>query len=227
LSHLSGPSFLLPLFLLMLPVFAWRCLRPGLGRGVLLAVSGGLIVEAVVAGRAELGRRMEQAGTAWHDSRAALDVYRELRSARDNSVDPAARYSPIARYQAPFRNHRHFDELQELTGLLHDQLQGRPVELAFLRFDDLVTDAELLYFFGGFRSVSGITSQKASIWLKSDEDAWIDKVLKSKGACVFFDARYLDGRMFAAWKELAKDPAKVVTQPIVGRRAYGLLSCKT
>jgi hypothetical protein len=37
LSHLSGPSFLLPLFLLMLPLFAWQCVRPGLGRGALLS----------------------------------------------------------------------------------------------------------------------------------------------------------------------------------------------
>ena len=40
-SHLAGPSYLLPLFLLALPVFAWRCLRPGLGRGLLLLVSSG------------------------------------------------------------------------------------------------------------------------------------------------------------------------------------------
>ena len=30
-SHLAGPSYLLPLFLMALPVFAWRCLRPASG----------------------------------------------------------------------------------------------------------------------------------------------------------------------------------------------------
>ena len=67
LSHLSGPLFLLPLFLLMLPVFAWQCVRPGLGRGVLLAVSMALVVEAAIVGRAELVRRTAGVGTAWRD----------------------------------------------------------------------------------------------------------------------------------------------------------------
>ena len=65
LSHLAGPSFLLPLFLLMLPLFAWQCVKPGLGRGVLLAVSVALVVEAGIVGRAELGRRVAGFGTAW------------------------------------------------------------------------------------------------------------------------------------------------------------------
>ena len=192
-SHLSGPSFLLPLFLLMLPLFAWRCVKPGLARGVLLAVSAGLIVEALFAGGAGIGRRMEAFGTAWRDSAAALDVYRELRRVKEQPADPAARYSPIPKYQVAFRNHPYCDELQELAGLLRDRLQGRPVELVFPRLDDPTTDAELLYFFGAFRSVSGITSQRSSIWLRSDEDAWIDKVLKAKEACVFFDFA-TDGR---------------------------------
>lgn len=227
LSHLAGPSFLLPLFLLMLPMFAWSCLRPGLGRGVLLAVSLAIIGEALFAGRDAIADRIEGAGTVWRDSTAAFDLYRELREAGDNSPDPAARYTPIARYQAPLRNHPRYGELEELISLLHERLHGRSVELAFQRYDELVTDAELLYFFGGFRSVTGITSQKGSIWLKSDEDAWIDKVLNAKGACVFFDSKLLEGRMFEAWQRLAEDPAKVVAIPIVGRRPYGLLLCKT
>jgi hypothetical protein len=227
LSHLAGPSFLLPLFLLMLPVFAWRCIGPGPGRGILLAVSVGLILEAAVVGRAEVGRRMAGPGAAWSASMAAVDIYRELRNAGDQSSGPAARYSPIAKYQVAFRTHEDFGELAELSGLLHDRLHGRSVELVFPKLDDLVTDPEVLYFFGDFRSVSGITSQKGSIWLKSDEDAWIDKILKAKEACVFFDARYPDGRVHEAWNELVKkDPAAIVTQPIIGKRNYGVLSCR-
>ena len=226
LSHLSGPSFLLPLFLLMLPLFAWQCVRPGIGRGMLLAVSVALVVEAAIVGRAELGRRVAGFGTAWRDSAAVLDVYRALRNAKDQPADVASRYSPIPKYQAAFRHHQGFGELEELGGLLRDRLQGRPVELVFSMLDGLVIYPELLYFFGEFRSVSGITSKESSVWLKSDEDAWIAKVLAPRTACVFFDTRALDGRLFEAWKQSAKDPAAIVTQPIVGKRYYGVLSCK-
>ena len=226
LSHLAGPSFLLPLFLLMLPVFAWQCVRHGLGRGVLLAVSVALVVEAGIVGRAELGRRVAEAGTAWRESAAVLDVYRALWNARNQPSDIASRYSPIPQYQAAFRNHRAYGELEELVGLLRDRLQGRPVELVFPAFDGLALYPELLYFFGEFRSISGITAKESSVWLKSDEDAWIAKVLASGTACVFFDSRSLYSRMFEAWKQSVKDPASVGTQPIVGKRDYGVLSCK-
>jgi hypothetical protein len=226
LSHLSGPSFLLPLFLLMLPVFAWQCVRPGLGRGVLLAVSMALVVEAAMVGRAELGRRTAGVGTAWRDSAAVLDVYRALWSARDQPSGIASRYSPIPQYQVAFRNHKVFGELEELVGLLRDRLQGRPVELVFPMFDGLLIYPELLYFFGEFRSISGIAAKESSVWLKSDEDAWIARVLASGTACVFFDSRSLYSRLFQAWQNSAKDPAAIVTQPIVGRRNYGVLSCK-
>ena len=208
----------------MLPVFAWQCVKPGLGRGALLAVSVALVVEAVIVGRAELGRRVAEAGTAWRETTAILDVYRALWSARDQPSDIASRYSPIPQDQVAFRNYKAFGELEELVGLLRERLQGRPVELVFPAFDGLALYPELLYFFGEFRSVSGITAKESSVWLKSDEDAWIAKVLTSGKACVFFDSRSLYSRMFEAWKRL--DPATVVTQPIVGKRNYGVLSCK-
>src|SRR6266545_7280372 len=132
---------------------------------------------------------------------------------------------PIPHYQAAFRNGPSFAELEELTGLLRDKLQGRPVELVLPTPDDPMNDPELLYFFGGFRSVSGITSPRGSIWTKADRDAWIAKVLTARNACVFFDSRSLDSPLFRAWNDAAKAGA-VVTQPIEGRRPYGLLSCK-
>jgi hypothetical protein len=225
LSHLAGPSYLLPLFLLALPVFAWRCLRPGLGRGLLLLVSVALIAEAAIAGRSELVRHAEPAGNVWSESRTAREVYRALSAAEGQPLDTASRYSPIPRYQAAFRNAPSFAELEELAGLLRDKLQGRPVELIMPTPDDPMNDPELLYFFGGFRSVSGITSPRGSIWTKADRDAWIVKVLTAKNACVFFDSRSLDGPLFRAWNDAAKAGA-VVTQPVEGRRPYGLLSCK-
>ncbi len=225
LSHLAGPSYLLPLFLLALPVFAWRCLRPGLGRGLLLLVAVALIADAAIAGRSELIRHAQAAGNAWKDSMAAREVYRVLRAAEGQPLDTASRYSPIPHYQAAFRNGPSFAELEELTGLLRDKLQGRPVELVLPTPDDPMNDPELLYFFGGFRSVSGITSPRGSIWTKADRDAWIAKVLTARNACVFFDSRSLDSPLFRAWNDAAKAGA-VVTQPIEGRRPYGLLSCK-
>jgi hypothetical protein len=131
----------------------------------------------------------------------------------------------MPRYQAAFRNTPAFAELEELAALLSDKLQGRPVELIMPAPDDPMNDPELLYFFGGFRSVSGITSPRGSIWTKSDRDAWIAKVLRAKNACVFFDSRLLDGPLFRAWKDTIRNGV-VINEPIVGRRAYGVLSCK-
>ena len=225
LSHLAGPSYLLPLLLMALPVFAWRCLRPGLGRGLPLLLSVALIAEAAIAGRAELVRHAAAAGNAWTEARAAREVYRALSAAEGQPLDIASRYSPIPRYQAAFRNAPSFAELEELAGLLRDKLQGRPVELILPTPDDPMNDPELLYFFGGFRSVSGITSPRGSIWTTADRDAWIAKVVKARNACVFFDSRSLDGPLFRAWNDAATAGA-VVTQPVEGRRPYGVLSCK-
>ncbi|MPZ30297.1 MAG: hypothetical protein GEV13_04745 [Rhodospirillales bacterium] len=225
LSHLAGPSYLLPLLLLALPVFAWRCLRPGLGRGLLLLVSVALIADAAIAGRSELIRHAQAAGSAWRDSMAAREVYRALRAAEGQPPDVASRYSPIPRYQAAFRNGPSFAELEDLAGLLRDKLQGRPVELVLPTPADPMNDPELLYFFGGFRSVSGITSPRGSLWTKSDEQAWIDRILRSRNSCVFFDSKSLDSRLSKAWNDATRNGA-VTTEPIVGRRPYGVLSCK-
>ena len=88
--------------------------------------------------------------------------------------------------------------------------------------DDPMNDPELLYFFGGFRSVSGITSPRGSIWTKADRDAWIAKVLRAKNACVFFDSRSLDGPLFRAWNDAAKAGAVVTANR---SRAGGLMVC--
>ena len=154
------------------------------------------------------------------------EIYRALRAAEGQPLDTASRYSPIPRYQAAFRNAPSFAELEELAGLLRDKLQGRPVELILPTPDDPMSDPELLYFFGGFRSVSGITSPRGSIWTKADRDAWIAKVLKAKNACVFFDSRSVDSPLYRAWNDATRN-GRVSNEPIVGRRPYGVLSCKT
>lgn len=225
LSHLAGPSFLLPLFLLALPVFAWRCVPPGLGRGLLLLVSLAVIVDGAVAGRTEAGRRIEALINVADDSTTAVDVYRALRAARDQPLDVASRYSPIAEYQAAFRDRPSFTELEELSRLLHEKLRGRRVELVLPTPDDPMNDPELLYFFGGFRSITGVTSPRGSLWLRSDEDAWIDRILRSRNTCVFFDTRSLDSRLFRAWNDAARNGA-VTKEPIEGSRSYGVLSCR-
>ena len=224
-SHLAGPSYLLPLFLLALPVFAWRCLRPGLGRGLMLLVSLALIADAAIAGRSAIVSHARAAGTAWQDTMAAREVFRALHAAGGQPLDAASRYSPIGRYQAAFRDRPSFAEMEELAGLLRGKLQGRRVELVLPTPDDPMNDPELLYFFGGFRSVSGITSPRGSIWTKADREAWIATVLKAKDTCVFFDARSLDSPLFRAWNDGARN-GPVVNQPLVGRRDYGILSCK-
>ena len=225
LSHLAGPSFLLPLFLLALPVFAWRCVGPGLGRGLLLLVALGVIVDAAIANRTEVRRRIEALADIGKDSAAALDVYRALRAAADRPLDIASRYSPIPRYQAAFRDRPAFAELEELSRLLHEKLRGRRVELVLPTPDDPMNDPELLYFFGGFRSITGITSPRGSLWLRSDENAWIDRILRARNGCVFFDARMLDSRLFRAWNDASRN-GDVTNEPIVGKRSYGVLSCK-
>ena len=69
-----------------------------------------------------------------------------------------------------------------------------------------------------------MTSPTGSIWLRSEENAWIDKVVNTKAACVFFGPNG-DSRLLAAWQKSVRPP--VVTEPIQGKRLYGILSCKT
>lgn len=225
-SHLSGPSVLLPLFLVMLPLFAWRGIKPGAMRGALLVVSIGVLFDAAIAGRSEIARKLDDIRTAWSDSTQVLRTYGALRASRDKASDLAARYSPVPMFQAAFRNHRDFGETQEMFELLRDRLQGRQVEVGFDRANELIDRREAFYFFGGFRSVSGMTSPTGSIWLRSEENAWIDKVVNTKAACVFFGPNG-DSRLLAAWQKSVRPPDKVVTEPIQGKRLYGILSCKT
>lgn len=224
LSHLSGPSFLLPLFLLMLPVFIWRCVPHGTRRGVLLALSIGIVAEAAIVAHAGFAKRMLALGESWSRTIAAGETYRELRSHRWQPSDLASRYSPIPRFQAGLRSHPNFPEVQELFGLLHDRLGGRRLELGFRKLDDLVGQPDSFYFFGGLRSVSGITSPMTSIWMRSDEDAWIARVAAAPEACVFFEPDP-KGRLFEAFMKSAA-PGTITIEVIEGKRVYGVLACK-
>ena len=225
LSHLSGSSFLLPLFLIMLPPFVWRCVTLSRTRHILLIVSLGIVLDAVIVDKFAVIRNADGIGTIWRDSANVLEVYRELRSYKSPSPDLAARYSPIPRYQVAFRNHQDYEEAQELFELLHDRLRGRPIELAFYKVDELIGYPELFYFIGGFRAVSGITSPLTSIWLRSEQDAWINAVVGTKNGCVLFEPNPR-GRLFEVWMNSAQQPNSVITEPIVGKRLYGMLSCR-
>lgn len=225
MSHLSGPSFLLPLFLLMLPVFIWQYVGRGGMRTALLVITVGIVADAVIAGRGGIVKKVGELGSTWRDTMEALEVYRELRSYRGQEPDLAARYSPIPKYQAAFRNHPNFADAQELFELLRDRLRGRRVEMGFHKLDDLIGQPDTFYFFGGFRSVSGITSPMTSIWLRSDEDAWIAKLANAHGACILFEADS-KSRLFETWMKSARLPETIVVEPIAGRRVYGILTCK-
>ncbi len=224
-SHLAGPSFLLGLFLLMLPVFLWRCLAPGTARTVLMVMSVAIIGEALVSGRVEVERRVAGLGSVWRDSVAALILYDELRSHRSDVSDLAGLYSPLPRAQAAFRNHPDFAKADEFFGLLRDRLKGRPVELGSYRFDDLVAHPDTAYFLGGLRSLSGITSPKNSLWLRSEQEAWIARVAGTRTGCLFFDANS-NRQLVEAWMRSVKPPQTMLIEPIAGRRDYGTLACK-
>lgn len=224
-SHLAGPSFLLPLFLLMLPLFLWRCVGPGKARTALLVVSLAVIAEAAIAGRVEIERRVSGLPGSLRDSRAILDLYVELRGHRGERPDTAGLYSPLARVQTGFRNHPDYAEAEEYFRLLRDRLQGRPVELGSYRFDDLVAHPDTAYFLGGLRSLSGITSPKNSLWLRSEEQAWIARVAGMRSGCLFFDT-HSNRSLVDAWLQSVKAPQIMDIQPITGRREYGILACK-
>lgn len=224
-SHLAGPSFLLGMFLLMLPVFLWRCLAPGTARTVLMVMSVAIIAEALVSGRVEVERRVAGLGGVWRDSVAALILYDELRSHRSDVSDLAGLYSPLSRAQVAFRSHPDFAEADEFFGLLRDRLKGRPVELGSYRFDDLVAHPDTAYFLGGLRSLSGITSPKNSLWLRSEQEAWIARVAGTRTGCLFFDANS-NRQLVEAWMRSVKPPQSMVIEPIAGRRDYGMLACK-
>jgi len=224
-SHLAGPSFLLPLFLLMLPLFFWRCLPPGTARTALTVVAVAVIAEAAISGRAEIERRTAGLGGIGRDSVATLDLYRELRNHRGETPDLAGLYSPLPRVQAAFRKHPDFTEADELFGLLRDRLHGRPVELGFYKFNELVAHPDTFYFLGGLRSLSGITSPKNSLWLRSEQEAWIAKVAGTRRGCLFFNADS-NKQLVDAWMGSVKPPETMVIEQIAGRRTYGTLACK-
>ena len=225
-THLAGPSFLLALFLAMLPMFVWRFVPTGFARNSVWAVSVMAILAAALAGGSDIGRKIAGIDALGRDSRTAFGIYAELLKFKDQSSDLASRYSPIPRFQPPFRNHPDYADTQELFGLLHDRLRGRRLELGFHKLNGLIPHAELFYFFGKFRSISGITSSTVSIWLRSEEDAWVDRVVGSETACVFFEP-VPAGRLFEAWQKSVQPLSSVVTEPIVGRKNYGVLSCRT
>ncbi len=224
-SHLAGPSFLLPLLLLIMPVFIWRCVGPGAGRTALMAVSLALIVEAAIDERNDVAGRVAGLGATWRDTVATVELYRELRSNRGQVADLASLYSPIPRYQTAFRNHPDFAEAEEFFRLLRERLRGRPVELGSYKFDDLIAHPDSSYFFGGLRSLSGITSPKNSLWLRSEQEAWIRKVASARSGCLFFDANS-NKALVDAWMKSVTPPAKMAIEPITGKRDYGTLACK-
>lgn len=224
-THLAGPSFLLPLLFVMLPLFALRCIGSKPLRLAVLLVSIGIVAESLIGGRADLVRRGTALANIVEDTTEILRTYRELRSFRGQVPDFAARYSPIERHQAAFTNHPDYEEASELFDLLKARLQGRRVEMGFHRFDDLIGQPDSFYFFGGFRSVSGVTSPMTSIWLRSEETAWIRKLSVLPGACIFFepDAK---SRLVEAWMKSTRQKERITVEEIRGMRLYGTLACK-
>lgn len=109
---------------------------------------------------------------------------------------------------------------------MRDRLKGRPVELGSYRFDDLVAHPDTAYFLGGLRSLSGITSPKNSLWLRSEQEAWIARVAGMRSGCLFFDANS-NRQLVDAWMRSVKPPQSMVAEPIAGRREYGILACKS
>ncbi len=225
-SHFAGPGFLLPLFLLMLPCHAGRRLLPGARRGLVLLLAAVPIVDAAIDRGDEVARRAVAATRAVPDTVAALGVYRALAEAGP-PADMAARYTPLVREQAAFRALPAMADMEDLAGRLHEALKGRRVELVLPTPDDPMTDPELLYFFGGLRSVTGITSPRGSLWLKADEAAWVARVLADPRACVFIDARSQRSALDKAWNEAVARGMAVETRTIAGKRVYGTLSCRT
>jgi hypothetical protein len=227
LPHLAAPSFLLPLVLIMLPVFAWRFLRPGLGRSALLAFAVALFVEAIVAARPDTGRRVDAIAGAVAVPGDIVRTYAGLFSADDRRQDLAERYSPLGRFQTALRSHADYEESREFFELLHERLKGRRLEVGFYRaFNGLIQGPEAFYFFGGFRSISGMTSPHTGIWLRSEERAWIDRVARASG-CVFFGMTQREQQpLLEAWKAAAARTPGTTTDEIAGRRLYGTLACK-
>lgn len=225
-SHLSGPSYLLPVFLLMLPLFFWRCVSPGMARTGMVVVSLAVVAEALVSGRLEVERRVAGLSGVWSDTLAVIDFYGELRSHRGEKSDLAGLYSPLSGMQAVFRNHPDFRETDEFFSLLRDRLGGRPVELGSYRFNDLVSHPDTAYFLGGLRSLSGITSPKNSLWLRSEQQAWIARVAEMRSGCLFFNVDS-NKQLVEAWMRSVKPPRTMDIELITGRREYGILACKS
>lgn len=197
-AHVASPAFLMPLFLLMFPAFVWHCLDPGFARAGGIASGLILIVAGLFAGEPKLHHVTKTPVALWHDSVRAMATYENLRQARGQPWDFVARYSPLPEYQLAFRKQADFAVTEELFSQVHAAAKGRPVELSFYRLNALISSPELFYFYGGIRSISGIVSPMITLWLRSDEEAWITRVAGAERGCLLVVHTPKD-RLTAAW----------------------------
>jgi hypothetical protein len=225
-THLSAPSFLMPLFLAMLPVFAWRCLDAGGWRKLLIATPILVLAMSAPFRLAGIGQALASPSALWNDSRKAVALFEQLRQSKGLPDNLVNRYSPLSQYQTALRQRADFDESQELVTLLHNDLQGRRLELSFYRVNALLESPELFYFYGAIRSISGITSPMTTLWLRSEEEAWIHRVAAASSGCVLL-AVDRKGGLAKAWQASMLKQGSLIETPIVGSRAYGTLACKS
>ncbi len=227
-GHLASPALLMPLFIPMLVVFAWRCLGRGPARRALMAYPLAVVVLSTLPQIPRIPQIADATTPAalWRDGTRAVAAYRDLRQARQDPDDLANRYSPLPAYQAQLRRHPDFPATREMFDRLRAALQGRRVELSFYRVNRLIESPELFYFLGGFRSITGITSPMTTLWLRSEEDAWIRSVAAANTGCLFLDVDP-KGYLVAAWRKSLGPGQSLAELPIAGTRDYGSLSCKT
>jgi hypothetical protein len=62
-----------------------------------------------------------------------------------------------------------------------------------------------------------MTSPQTGVWLRSEENAWIVRVARAGGVCMFF-GRDPGGKLFEAWKATVRNPSTATIESIAGRR---------
>jgi hypothetical protein len=227
IPHFQGPSFLLPILLLMLPFFFSRLVRQGAVQTVLIVVSAVIIYDSVLSSSpaSRLQSLFSSVTSVVANTRNALAYGGLISRAAPAHLSFVDRYSPLHSLQHGLQNQDGFSEAEEFFDILSRMLSGRPVEIdSFFILNKLLDSPEKIYFFGGYRSVSGITAPVANLWLKSQESAWIKQVVSARTGCVLFDS-VPSGRLYEAWMNAAASE-KLSVAMVEGTRRYGVLSCK-
>jgi hypothetical protein len=231
-THLSGPSYLLPTAIMMIAWFGVSHVRNGAARGVVVLVSVMLLATPTWQGLQSLPDRLKSVLMVGQRTVVASNLLRGFMVPAVASGDPEQyllnRHSPIPAHQDWLKARKEFPQVVKFIAELRTELRGRRMEHAGVRIFGY--DPELVYFYAGARSISGMSSQSTTMYLQSEETAWIQKVIERSrdGGCLLMSDPPWDppwGRLDKSWIDAATARSQPMTVTKLGDPVLARLVC--